>query len=64
MIPGDSLVAQMVQNLPIRDPGLILGSGKPHGGGNGNPLRCSRLENPTEEPSGLQSMELQRVGHD
>ena len=48
MIPGDSLVAQMVQNLPIGDLGLILGSGKPHGGRNGNPLQCSRLENPTD----------------
>ena len=36
------------------------------GGGNGNPLQYSCLENPpwTEEPDGLQSMGLQRVGHD
>ena len=33
-------------------------------GWNGNPLQCSGLENPTEEPGRLQSMELQRVWHD
>ena len=35
------------------------------GGGNGNPLQCSCLENPgTEEPGRLQSMGSLRVGHD
>ena len=35
------------------------------GEGNGNPLQYSCLENPMDgEPSGLQSMGLQRVGHD
>ena len=35
------------------------------GEGNGNPLQYSCLENPmTEEPGRLQSMGLQRVGHD
>ena len=35
------------------------------GGGHGNPLQYSCLENPwTEEPGGLQSRRLQRVGHD
>ena len=35
------------------------------GGGRGNPLQYSCLENPmTEEPGRLQSMGLQRVGHD
>ena len=39
------------------DPGLIPGSGKSPGEGNGNPLQYSCLENPwTEEPDGLQSM--------
>ena len=34
------------------------------GGGNGNPLQCSCLENPrAEEPGGLQSMGSHRVGH-
>ena len=40
--------------------GLIPGLGRPSGGGNGNPLQYSCLENPwTEEPGGLQSMGLQ-----
>ena len=36
------------------------------GEGNGNPLQCSCLENPTRtgEPDGLPSMGLHRVGHD
>ena len=39
---------------------LLLGSGE----GNGNPLQYYCLENPmAEEPSGLQSMGLQRTGH-
>ena len=45
--------------------GLIPGSGRSPGGGHGNPLQYSCLGNPcTEEPGGLQSMGLQRVGHD
>ena len=48
-----------------RDLGLIPGSGRSSGEGNGNPLQYSYLENSvTEEPGGLQSMGLQRVGHD
>ena len=40
----------MVKNLPanagdIRDRGLIPGSGRSSGGGNGNPLQYSCLEN-------------------
>ena len=35
------------------------------GEGNGNPLQCSRLENPrTGEPGGLLSLGSHRVGHD
>ena len=39
----------MVKNPPanardVRDTGLIPGSGRSPGGGNGNPLRCSFLE--------------------
>ena len=61
----------VVKNLPAdegdaRNVGLIPGSGRFPGGGNGNPLQYSCLENPqwTEEPGGLQSMGSQRVGHD
>ena len=47
------------------DLGLIPGSERSPGEGNGSPLQCSCLENPrTEEPGGLQSTGSQRVGHD
>ena len=47
------------------DTGSIPGSGRSPGGGNGNPLQCSCLENPTiEEPGGLQSVGLQKSGLD
>ena len=52
-------VALVVKNLPasagdIRDAGAIPGSGRFPGGGHGNPLQCSCLENPrTEEPGRL-----------
>ena len=56
----------MVKNL-LANVGDIVstpGSGGSPGGGNGNPLQYSCWENPwTEEPAGLQSMGLQRVGH-
>ena len=43
----------MVENLPanagdIRDPGSIPGSGRCPGGGHGNPLQYSCLENPMD----------------
>ena len=59
----------MVKNPPanaggIRDVGLILGLGRSPGGGLGNPLQYSCLENPmAEELGGLQYIGLQRVGH-
>ena len=59
----------MVKNLPanardVRDMGSVPGSRRFPGGGNGNPLQYSCLENSwTEEPGGLQSMGSQRVGH-
>ena len=69
----------MVKNSPanaglIRDVCLNPESGRSPGGGHGNPLQSSRLENPmdrgawwgipwTEEPGGLWSIRSQRVGH-
>ena len=49
-IIGASLVAQVVKNSPantggIRDIGSIPGSGRSPGGGHGNPLQYSCLEN-------------------
>ena len=45
--------ALVVKNLSanvgdIRDAGSIPGSGRPPGGGNGNPLQYSCLENPMD----------------
>ena len=67
-----SLVAQMVKNPPAMQetwvPSLL--GGRFPGGGHGNPLQYSYLENgdsqtdrQTEEDGGLQSMGSQRVGH-
>ena len=66
---GASQVALVVRNLPasgdLRDAGSIPESGRSPGGGHGNPLQYSCLENPwAEEPGGLQSMGLQRVRGD
>ena len=64
-----SQVALVVKNLPanagdVGDVGSIPGLGRFPGGGPGNPLRCSWRIPWTEEPGGLQSIWLQRVGHD
>ena len=49
----------------LRDTDSIPGMGRSPGGGNGNQLQYSCLENPmAEEPGGLQSTGSQRVGHD
>ena len=60
-------MALVVKNLPADagDMGSNPGSGRSPEVGNGNPLQYSCLGNSrTEEPSGLQSMGSQRVGHD
>ena len=61
-LPGCSVI----KNLPANagDVGLIPGSGRSPGEGDGNPLQYSCLENPMEKPGGLQSTGSQRVGHD
>ena len=48
-----SQVALVVKNLPasareIKDVGSVPGSGRSPGGGNGNPLQYSCLENPRD----------------
>ena len=61
-----SQMALVVKNLPADagDMGSNPGSGRSPEVGNGNPLQYSCLGNSrTEEPSGLQSMGSQRVGH-
>ena len=64
--PFLSLVAQTVKYGPAGDLGLISGSGRSPGGGNGNPLQYFLPgESPwTEEPDGLPSRGSPRVGHD
>ena len=63
-------MAQLVKDPPAnagdpRDTGLILGSAGSPGEGNGNLPGILAWKIPwTEEPGGLQSMGLQRVGHD
>ena len=50
---------------PARDLGLIPGSGRSPGGGNGNPLQYSHLENPVDRGVWRATvMGSQRVGHD
>ena len=69
MLSKSSYVVLVVKNPPadegdIRNVGLIPGSGRSPGEGNGNPLQFSCLENPMiEEPGGLQSTGLQRARH-
>ena len=64
--PGGAVVKNPPANAgDTRDACSIPGLGRCPGGGgrNDNPLQHSCLKNSTEEPSGLQSMESQRVGH-
>ena len=64
MFPGGSAV----KNLPANagDVGLIPGLGRSSGEENDNPLQHSCLENPIVRGDwwAVQSMGLQRVGHD
>ena len=48
--PGASLVAQSVKESArnVGDLGSIPGLGRSPGGGQGNPLQCSGLENPMD----------------
>ena len=63
-------MALLVKNLTskagdIRDEGLIPGSGRAPGVGNGSPVKYSYPENFMDRgAAGLQSMGLQRVGHE
>ena len=61
--PGGSDGKASARN--VGDPDSIPGLGRSLGEGNGNPLQYSCLENPMDRGAGkLQSMRLQRVGHD
>ena len=60
----------VVKNLPasagdVRDRGSVPGSGRSFGGSHDNHSSILAWRIPqTEEPGGLQSIGLQRVGHD
>ena len=59
-------VVLVVKNLPAnagdaRDVGSIPGLGRPSGGGQGNPLQYSCLENPVE--TGAWRATVRRVAH-
>ena len=47
-----------------RNVGSIPGLGRSPGEGSGNPLQYACLKNSTEKPDELQSMGLERIGHD
>ena len=58
-------MAQMVNNLPAGDLGLIPRTGRSPGVGMATHSSILAWTNPwTEEPGGLQSMGFQIVGHD
>ena len=61
--PGDSIGKESA--CSVGDVGLIPGLGRSPGGGHGNPLQYSCLENPTDRGSwrAIQSMWSQRVRH-
>ena len=57
----------MVKNLPANagDAGSIPGSEKSHGGGRGNPLQYSCLENPKDRGDWQATFQgVTRVGHE
>ena len=63
-------MALLAQNPPanagdIRDVGSVTGLGRPPGGGHGNPLQNSCLENPMDRGAwGAASTGSQRIGND
>ena len=62
--PGGSVSKEYIRDAG--NPGSIPGLGRSPGEGNGNPLQYSCLGHPMdrEDPGQLQSMGLQRIGHD
>ena len=62
-------MALVVKNPPtsegdLRDLGLISGSGRSPGGGHGNPLQYSHLENPMDRRASQAIVHRFRVEHD
>ena len=62
-MPHDSIGKESASNAG--DPHSIPGSGRSPGGGNGNPLQYSRLENPMDREAWWATIHgVARVGHD
>ena len=62
-MPHDSIGKESASNAG--DPHSIPGSGRSPGGGNGNPLQYSSLENPTDREAWWATIHgVARVGHD
>ena len=61
--PGGAVIKNLLAiSGDTRDASSVPGLGRSPGEEHGNPLQDSCLENPMDR--GLQSVELQRVGHD
>ena len=61
--PGGSVVKNLPAN--VRDAGSIPGSGRSPGGGHGNPVQYSCLENPMDREAWWSTIHgVTRVGHD
>ena len=60
------MVKKLSANAEVRDVDSVPGLGRFPGGGHGNPMKYSCLENPLDRgvSGGLQSMGSQRVGYD
>ena len=60
------VVKSLPANADVRDPGSISGSGRSPGGGHGDPLQYSYLENPMDRGTWRAAAHRvqQRVGHD
>ena len=59
-----AIIPKCIQACNAQDPSSIPGSGRSPGGGHGNPLQYSCLENPVDSLAGYGFMGSQRVRHD
>ena len=63
--PGGSVVKNLPSNVTdVRDAGSIPGSGRSPGGGHGNALQYSCLENPLDRGAWRATVHRITVGHD
>ena len=62
--PGVVVKSPYANAGDVRDMGLIPGSGRSPGGGHGNPLQYSCLENPMDRGAWRATVHRVRVKHD